>query len=350
MNKMKKILVVFMVVVMSAFTFACGGGGGETTGDTTTEEPEKVETVVWDFIDLDSNVHPMIILLREWSDTVYERTDGRLKINIRVGGELPFTTGEYLDAASAGSVQMAGCMVNPIASYLQAGGLPGGCYLISSTEACKTVMDVLNPYLEDELAPYGVMNLFTTFHPSQDLYGRGEAPGSVDDLQGMLLRTSGAEQAKFWKACGLSPMSIDASEVMSALNKNVIDGLTTAVVAVDLNKWYEALDWMYVCNSQWIPQYNVVNLEAFNDLPEDVQQILLDTSKEFEASFLEKMTEYADQSVENLKSYGIEVVYATDEQKAELTQKAIPLWEAYAESVGGNAPEAVEEIKAALGL
>ncbi len=141
----------------------------------------------------------MIILMREWSDKLYEETDGRLKVNIRVGGELPFTTSEYLDAVSNGSIQMAGCMVTAISSYLQAGGLTSVPFLVTDVESYETVMDILNPYVDEELSSYGVFNALNLFYPTQDIYGSGATPSSYKDLQGLKLRTSGAEQAKFWQ-------------------------------------------------------------------------------------------------------------------------------------------------------
>ena len=194
MKKMKKILALIMTVIMVLGLASCGGGSSDTGNE---ETGDNSEAIVWDYLDLDSASHPMVTLLNEWSDEIYNQTDGRLKINIRVGGELPFTTAEYLDAVSSNSVQMAGCMISAISSYLEAGGLPGCPYMTTDIESFDTVMGVLQDYLDPEFDSYGVTNVMTLFYPTQDVYGTGTVPKSYSDLKGLKIRTSGAEQAKF---------------------------------------------------------------------------------------------------------------------------------------------------------
>ena len=350
MSKMKKFLAAALSTALMMSLASCGGdsSGGATSGGATSGATG--ETITWDFLDLDTASHPMVLLLNEWSDQIYEESGGQLKINIRVGGELPFTTSEYLDAVSAESVQMAGCMVTAISSYLDVGGFPACPYMTTDIESFQSVMDILEPYVDAELADYNVTNAMTLFYPTQDVYGKGDAPSTYTDLAGLKIRTSGAEQGQFWQAVGLMPTSIDAAEVSSALSMNVIDSVTTATMAVEMNKWYESLDWVYMCNSMVIPMYVVVNNDAFNALPEDVQEVFLSVTAEFAESFPERMQQASDDSLAAIEGYGVEVVWASDEDKAALRDVAVPLWEEYAEATGGDAPAALAEIKTALGL
>lgn len=350
MKKMKSILAVILIVMMSLAATACGNSKPAETTPEKPAESAKAEPIVWDYLDLDSASHPMVLLLKEWSDEIYKKTDGQLKINIRVGGELPFTTAEYLDAVSSGSVQMAGCMISAISSYLEAGGLPGCPYMTTDIDSFNKVMGVLDKYLDTEMAEYGVSNPMTLFYPTQDVYGTGKLPAKYTDLKGLKIRTSGAEQAKFWKAVGLVPTSIDASEVSSALNTNVINGLTTATMAVDTNKWYESLDWVYMCNSMIIPVYTVVNNDAYNKLPADVKGVFDSVTAEFAKTFPQRMQDYSDKSLKALEGYGIKVVTASAEDKAKLREIAVPLWNDYAKNAGENAAKALTEIKTVLGI
>lgn len=343
---MKKLFALILALAMVFSLAACAAPAAKPEAPA---EEASSDAIVWDFLDLDSATHPMVILLNEWSDEIYEKTNGKLKINIRVGGELPFTTAEYLDAVSNGSVQMAGCMVTAISSYLQAGGLPSVPYMTTDIESYDKVMKVLTPYLNEELSTYNVFNAMNLFYPTQDIYGSGKTPANYKDMAGMKLRTSGAEQAKFWQTVGLLPTSIDASEVSSGLNTNVINGVTTATMAVEMNKWYESLDYIYMCNSMIIPVYAVVNQDAFNALPADVQEVFTTVTQEFNSTFAERMQEYSDISLKNLEELGLEVVWASDEEKAELKEVALAQWDAYAEAAGGASAEALAEIKAVLG-
>lgn len=350
MSISKKILAGMLAGIMLFSLSSCSGTTKPTESTASGGTSVDTKEIVWDYLDLDSATHPMVLLLNEWSDEIYEKTNGQLKINIRVGGELPFTTAEYLDAVSAGSVQMAGCMVTAISSYLQAGGLPGCPYMTTDVDSYNKVMEILTPYLDEELSSYNVFNAMNLFYPTQDIYGSGKAPATYKDMAGMKLRTSGAEQAKFWQGVGLLPTSIDAAEVSSALNTNVINGVTTATMAVEMNKWYESVDWIYMCNSMIIPVYAVVNQDAFDALPADVQEVFLSVTESFSSTFAERMQEASDASLAALEDQGLEVIWATDEEKAELLEIAVPLWDEYAANAGGDAKTALAAIKSALGI
>lgn len=356
---MKKTLLLVILALALMFCFAACGGTEAPAPQEPAAEPgaaetppaeAEVETIVWDFLDLDAAGHPVVIVMNEWADDIYERSNGQLKINIRVGGELPFATNEYLTAASQGSVQMAGCMANSIASDMPCGGIPSLLYLATDYASLATMMEVLDPFLNEELEDYNLMNLMTIAYPPQEIYGQGDAPASYTELEGMKLRTSGSEQAKFWEGMGLVPTAIDASEVISSLSKNVINGVTTAVLTVDMSKWCDNLDWAYICGTQVVPAYCVANIDAFNSLPADVQQVLVDVSNEYKIVFGERMDEFTADSYVAIEEAGMEIVYATDEDLAALSAASSSYWDAYAERAGGKAKEALAEVKTALGL
>ncbi len=120
-------------------------------------------------------------------------------------------------------------------------------------------------------------------------------------------------------------------------------------MAVEMNKWYESLDWVYMCYPMLSPVYTVVNQSAFDSLPSDVQEIFLKVCEEFNATFNQRMQDYSDQSLANLEELGLEVVYATEEERDELRAIAMPQWDEYASTAGGKAEEALAAIKTALG-
>lgn len=331
---MKKLLTIMLVVVMATAMISCADEG----------------VIVWDYMNLDSPAHPAIAFLNEWSNEIYERTDGRFRINIRVGGELPFTTSEYIEVVSNGLVEMAGAMITAVAPSLRAGSLPALPFMITNTESFHAVMNVLEQYLNEELAEWGVFNAMTLFYPYQEISGSGPAPSNYGDLAGLRLRTTGAQQARFWHEVGMIPTSIDAAEVSSALNTRIIDAVTTANMALHTNRWYESLDWIYVCNQMFIPVYVVVNNAAWNRLPADIQDVFMEVTANFVATFPERMVAASHESLAVMEAGGLEVIQASAEDRLALRNIAIPLWEEFARANGPNAERALAEIKAALNI
>jgi len=329
---MKKLLTIILVVVMAAAMVSCADDG----------------VIVWDYMNLDSPVYPSIPMLIEWSNEIYERTNGRFRINIRVGGELPFTTSEYIEVVSNGLVEMAGAMITAVSPSLRAASLPSLPFMITDEASFHAVMGVLNPYIDAELAEWGVFNAMTLFHPYQEIYGIGPVPSSYRDLAGLRLRTTGAQQARFWHEVGLIPTPIDAAEVSSALNTRIIEGVTAASMAVDLNRWYESLEWVYVCNQMFIPVYVVVNNAAWNRLPADIQEVFKEVTAEFIATYPQRIIEAHHRSLAHMEANGIVFIQASEEDRQALRNIAVPLWREFA--IANNAQSALAEIERVLNI
>ena len=332
---MKKLLTIMLVFIMAMALVSCRDDGG---------------LIEWDYMNLDSPVYPSIPMLIEWSNEIYRRTDGRFRIHIRVGGELPFTTGEYIEVVSNGLVEMAGAMITAVSPSLRAASLPSLPFMITNEESFHAVMNVLNPYLDEELAEWGVFNAMTLFHPYQEIYGIGPIPSSYRDLAGLRLRTTGAQQARFWHEVGLVPTPIDAAEVSSALNTRIIEGVTAASMAVDLNRWYESLEWVYVCNQMFIPVYVVVNNAAWNRLPADIQDVFKEVTAEFIATYPQRIIEAHHRSLAHMEANGIVFIEASQEDRQALQNIAVPLWREFAAANGANAQRALAEIERVLNI
>ena len=361
---MKKILCAALVPFLLAFCVACGGSPSpsapsavatpsasvDPSPSAVTTPGASVEPIIWECLDQQNPGHLINLFLLEWSDEVFEKTGGRLKINIRTPGELPFTVGEFFEAVSSNSAQMALCIVTANVAYLDAAGLTSGAFMITDMDSYNTVMDILAPYITETFTKRNVIDLFNLSHHSQHIFGKGAVPSSVADMKGLMIRTGGPEQAKFWKEFGITPVSMDNSEIISALNRNVINGMITSPISAYTAKQYDSLDWHYVIDSQWLPIFGIVNQDAFNSLPQDIQKILKDTIEAKIPGYHESNDIAYEEYTKRLAEEGLETVYSTPEEMAELKKMAIPIWDAHAQSIGGNAPEALAKIKEALGL
>ena len=89
---------------------------------------------------------------------------------------------------------------------------------------------------------------------------------------------------------GGTPVSVDYTEIYSALDKGVIDAAMCVTYGAYDSKWYEVINhstlWDYFFGSD----LTVVSSDAFNELPANVQSLVLDTATEYEAKLQKDMS------------------------------------------------------------
>ncbi len=83
-----------------------------------------------------------------------------------------------------------------------------------------------------------------------------------------------------YEAYGANPTPMSYTEVYSGLQLNMIEGQENPISAIHSSKFYEVQDYLTEANSNVYVTATCVNPTFFNGLPEDIQQIILETVEE----------------------------------------------------------------------
>lgn len=166
----------------------------------------------------------------------------------------------------------------------------------------------------------------------------------VESAKGLKLRTPGGNVAPdTLKAIKASGISIPGTELPTALQQGVVDGIITVPLYLYDNKLPVKTQTLYPIVNYVMPV--MISQKKFDSLPEDLQVILDEAG--------EDLQEYADQTVrekivvgyEKLeKEQGIETYYPTQEEIEEWKKFTAPVWDNYLKNEP-RAKELIEEAK-----
>jgi TRAP-type C4-dicarboxylate transport system substrate-binding protein len=156
----------------------------------------------------------------------------------------------------------------------------------------------------------------------------------VADVKDLKLRTyEDPVVSAFWEdICQAMPMPV--SEVYTAMQTRSVDGLEFAATSVISRRYQEVGKFFSTINWQWAAGATfVVNADAFNKLPADLQKIVTDCARE--AAVFQGEREMLDEQVcfDALTKDGVEVYLLTDEERQD--------WINYANSIAGKIRNAV---------
>ena len=253
---------------------------------------------------------------------VEKRTQGKVKVQLYPGGQL-FSFIEGIDAATMGGVEMGLTSIGHWAGYNPVFQFSDFFLLIEDIDhwlkARQKVDEILQPLFKE----HNVKILFYSAYGGNSYCGKVPV-NTVSDFKGLKVRAPVPGALASLKGWGAVPVRISGAEVYDAMAKGAIDGCVTSWSYMNAMKYYEVSE-HFVGPFWWTVWVDFINLDAWNRIPKDLQQIILEVSKETQEKSLAWMKEYEDQSLELLRKKG-GVKILTDE---ELTEWKKPLNSVY---------------------
>ena len=158
-----------------------------------------------------------------------------------------------------------------------------------------------------------------------------------DDLKNFTCRVMPL-YVPFLKAAGASPTTIPPAEVYTALKRGVVDGFMWPVFISDWG-WQEAVKYVVSPSLFQIEAATLINLDKWNQIPPELQTIIMDTMKEFERTAAAEFLIEVEKEWEIQKKAGIEkVVWAPEEAKKLHNIAYEETWKEVMKTAPTNAP------------
>ncbi len=275
------------------------------------------------------------------AELLAEKTNGDFTLNISYGGLSK--NKENLDGISIGAFEMAQFCAgyhadkNPSVTVLELPFL-GVQSLEQEVEVSMAVYQ--SQAAIDDLARWNATLLMPSPLPQYNIAGKGDAPRTLADFEGMAVRATGGV-GRAMAAVGAVPTSVTATEVRQALDSGVVSAVAFAPHAHMAFGTIEGAEW-------WTTNLNpgtvncpvVVNTDALNALSDSNREALLGSVDEALAYYVENYnTKTMAAWGPALDERGIERITYSDEELA-----------AFREAVAGPAAAAWIEENTARGL
>ncbi len=270
-----------------------------------------------------------------------EKTNGEFVLNLSYGGLSK--NRENLDGISVGAFEMAQFCAgyhpdkNPSITVLELPFL-GVTSLEQEVEVSMAVYQ--SQAAIDDLARWNATLLMPSPLPQYNIIGKGDAPQTLADFEGMAVRATGGV-GRALAAVGAVPTSMSATEVRQALDSGVVSAVAFAPHAhMSFGTIESATWWTTNLNSGTVNCPVVVNTDALNDLSDDNREALLGSVDESLDYYVENYNN------KTMAAWGP----ALDERNIERITYSEEALAAFREAVAGPAAAAWIEENSARGL
>jgi TRAP-type C4-dicarboxylate transport system substrate-binding protein len=310
----------------------------------------QAKAIVWNLPTVAAPTYYHTVNYQAWGAKVKEKSGGRMDIRVHPASSL-YPGPELIPAVLDGRSEIGTVLASYLTDVLLEMGPLELPFMTSSIEEHKKAAMQLRPFYTEMLARKGLKLLAINTWPSQQLFSTAPIR-TVADWKGKKIRVYGADSANVTRLLGGAPINIAFGEVYTALEKKTVDGAMTSATNAEPMKFFEVakyLDYWYIAGAaqEWL----VANQKAWDALPKDLQQVVLDAIKELN---LEEK-EWADAAAfdervrKRLPELGMTVIDPPKDELAKARKLARGAWDTWLSRTGADGKRGLELAMKALG-
>ena len=330
---MKRFLALIFALMTVVATVGCGAqeapsGSSDPANSASGESPEKTYTMrIGHILDTDSLRHQS---LEMFAKEVKEKTNGGIDVQLFPSAQLG-TDDELVEQVKNGALEgYRGSAIDTVIPEYNFYSMP---FLFANADEAVAVM---NSDWGKKWAEHSSVNnvkiLSTGVGGFRVLTNNKHAVHTPADMQGIKLRVPSWDVTiRTMEALGVDCTSIAYNETYMALKTNVADGQENPWVYIVEPKFYEVQKYATALNWNVTLEYFPINLEWFNSLPTEYQEILLSAAEDCMNWFNEKNVEM-EQGYIDTCAQSMEITYLTDEEHQQFVDATASVYDYYIET------------------
>lgn len=218
----------------------------------------------------ESTRHKALLVFEEY---VEKESEGRLQIEIYPAGTLG-NESDMIEAMKLGTQEMfVGGVFASQTPMLEIYLMP--FFFPTQADLMKVSRSELGEKIMATAEEYGIKMLAVGDGGSRQITNNKRPIKTPADMVGLKLRTPPIESIiKSMEALGANPVSIPYGDTYMALKTGVADGQENPLANIGDMKFFEVQKYMTMIDYQFHPEPIDVNLDVWNSMPSDLQEIL----------------------------------------------------------------------------
>src|SRR5882724_1026104 len=220
--------------------------------------------------------HPLTVRTMEAAERIKQETNGRVEIQVFPNNQLGSDT-DMLSQLRSGALEFFTLSGLILSTLVPAASINGLGFIWESYDKVWPAMDgELGAYIRGQIAKSGLVAMEKQYDNGYRHITSSSRPiKTPDDLKGFKIRVPPSPLwTSMFKAFDASPMSINFSEVYSALQTKVAEGQENPLSIIFFAKLFEVQKYLSETNHMWDGFWFLMNRRAWQSLPEDIRTIV----------------------------------------------------------------------------
>ena len=310
----------------------------------------QAKPIVWNLPHTAAPTYYHIINMNAFAAKVKEKSGGRMEIRVHPASSL-YPQQEILPSLLDGRSEIGPVLSGYLTDVLLELGVLELPFMTSSLEEHRKAQQALKPFFTEQLGKKGLKMLTAHAWPSQQVFSH-QPIRSIADWKGKKIRVYGADTSNITRSLGGVPVNIPFGELYTALEKKTVDGAITSATNAEPMKFFEVskiINYWFLAGAsgEWL----VTNQKAWDGLPKDLQQVVLDALKEvrFEDKEWEDAKAFEERALKRFSEIGMTVVNPPKEEIEKARKLSRAAWDTWLARSGPDGKRGMELALKALG-
>jgi C4-dicarboxylate-binding protein DctP len=282
------------------------------------------------------------LIAEQFKEQVEDESEGRISVELYPNGSLFPSDREAVESVQLGNVEMTIPALATVSSFDKNFMLLDLPFLFDSHEEAYQVLDgEFGQGLLQELEDYNLKGLTFAENGFRHITNNEHPIEEMSDLDGQKFRTlESPVQTDVFNAFGANASPFAFGEMYSALQQGVYDSMEGPVALLYTSNIQEVQDYMTLSNHIYMPTALLMNNEFFEDLPEDLQEVVQEASYMYRDEQRQLAQEQDEEWIQTLQDDGMEINELSDEAQEEFQEAAQPVYDKYEAQLGSDLFEA----------
>lgn len=282
-----------------------------------------------------STDNPAHIAAESFKEEVEKESNGRIEVQIFPNGELYASDRELIEALQLNNIEMSLVGTPSLGNFDKRFYVLDLPFIFKDREVPRAALagelgEELSKGLEDinlKALGYGYdgfRHVLNSKHPIETL----------EDMKGLKIRVQESEiQEALFNALDANASPLAYGELYSALQQNIYDGMDGPFAMIDSGKFDEVQPYMSLTGHQYSGLIFLMSAEKFNELPEDLQDVVMTASSNTEAEYYE-LVDQAEDTIRQELEKSIEINEISEEERIKFIEAVQPVYDEFADIVG----------------
>lgn len=345
----KRVISILLSAVMILSLAACGGqsSSGTASGDSNNSNSASGsdgQTYDWSIATVLASGTLYEDALNHFADLLAEKSDGRIKLTVYMGGQLG-SEKENIEALQMNGLEFFMGSSASMSSFTDAFAVWDLPYLFPSTEAARGVLDgECGQEVMDKLTSTGVKGL-AYFENGMYVIASKTPIRQLSDVSGMRVRCIESNvQTDTYQAFGANPVVLSWGDIYTAMSNGTCDAISsTSVTGIYSAKFQEVAPYITRTEHIYSPHVLLMSQTLWDSLPADIQQIVQEASNEARDYDRELVSADVESTIKTFEEQGCEVI---EVDKQEWMDAVKPVYEKHV-GAGGVDQDLFDRIQTA---
>jgi tripartite ATP-independent transporter DctP family solute receptor len=222
--------------------------------------------------------HPQSVRQQEAADRIRQASGGRVDIQLFPNNQLGSDT-DMLSQLRSGALDFFTLSGLILSTLVPAASINGIGFAFKDYDAVWKAMDgKLGAHVRGEIDKRGLVAMDKIWDNGfRQITSSTRPVANPGDLKGFKIRVPVSPLwTSMFQALGASPVSINFSEVYSALQTKIAEGQENPLSLIQIAKLYEVQKYVSMTSHMWDGFWMLANKRSFSSLPPDLQTLVAD--------------------------------------------------------------------------